>query len=179
MSSEASRIAESAKALQNAFDQTFAGTQALEAIPFEDVLGVRIGADPLALRLSEGAGLFVDRKIVPVPSPARELLGIVALRGIIVPVYDLGAILGYPYSSAPRWLLLTRGTTPVGLAFEAFEVHVRVPQASFAKSEASSTAREHLRGAVQVGGIMRPIIRIDSVIKAIARFTRADIPSKE
>ena len=62
----------------------------------EDFLAIRVGADPYTFRLSEIAGLHVGVKIVPVPSPAVQLLGMVAIRGMLAPIYDLAALLHYP-----------------------------------------------------------------------------------
>src|ERR1700722_17800966 len=98
----------------------------------EDLLAIRVGSDPYALRSSEIAGLHVGVEIVPVPSPVAQLLGIAAIRGIMAPIYDLAALLRYPPAANPRWLIFARAAQPVGLAFEGFEQHLQASQSVIA-----------------------------------------------
>src|SRR5436309_1156564 len=83
--------------LRRAFDGTFAkairtaGGEAQE----EDLLAVRIFTHAYAIRVAEIAGIITSRKIVPVPSRRFELLGVAGLRGGLIPVYHLGALLGH------------------------------------------------------------------------------------
>jgi chemotaxis signal transduction protein len=60
-----------------------------------------------------------------VPGPLPELLGIVGLRGAIVPVYDLRLLLGHTPAGPPRWLVLAAGGQ-VALAFDHLEGHIVV-----------------------------------------------------
>lgn len=148
--------------LRRAFDRAFAEAPPAGDARVEELLAIRIGADPFALRLAQVDGLFADREIVAVPSPVPELLGITALRGHLAPVYDLGALLGYSATPAPRWFVRARAT-PVGLAFGGFEAHVRVPASALAGAD-----------TVQLGGAVRPIIHIPSVIETIAERARTE-----
>src|ERR1700675_3898235 len=108
-----------AATLRRHFDEAFAAPTSPIAEPLEDLLAIRVGSDPYALRLSEIAGLHVGVKIVPIPSPAAQLLGIVGIRGVMAPIYDLAALLGYPPAASPRWIALARAAQPVGFAFES------------------------------------------------------------
>src|SRR5215218_10100104 len=82
--------------LREAFDRSFAQLATSEADVVESLLGIRIGTDPYGLRLGELSGLFADKKITRLPSPVSELLGIAGFRGAVLPVYDLGMLLGCP-----------------------------------------------------------------------------------
>src|SRR6202030_4383581 len=95
-----------AAALRCLFDSSFAAAASSTTGPLEDLLAICVEGDPYALRLSEIAGLYVDVKIVPVPGPIAQLLGIVSLRGKLAPVYDLAALLHYPLAVSPRWMIL-------------------------------------------------------------------------
>jgi chemotaxis signal transduction protein len=160
-----------AAALRRRFDESFAAPAASSPEPVEDLLAIRVGSDPYALLLSQIAGLHVDIKIVPIPSPATQLLGIVGIRGEMAPVYDLAALLSYPPAGNPRWIVFARAPTLVGLAFEAFESHLQVPErllASGADTDAGTGAsRQHLRGVVQAAGALRPIIHLASVVEML------------
>jgi purine-binding chemotaxis protein CheW len=157
-----------ASALRRLFDAGFAAPAASEAESLEDLLAIRVGSDPYALRLSEIAGLHVGVKIVPVPSPAAQLLGIVGIRGMMAPIYDLAGLLHYPPAGTSPWFVLARAPQLVGFAFETFESHVQVSQASLAmdESEDAGTA-QHMRGTVRAAGALRPVIHLASVLEMI------------
>ena len=172
----ASTIA-TATALRRLFDASFAAPAASMAQGLENLLAIRVGSDPYALRSAEIAGLHVGVKIVPVPSPVAQLLGIAAIRGIMAPIYDLAALLRYPPAANPRWMVFARAPQPVGLAFERFEQHLQASQSAMAScnGEAGSTveagsrveAGRHLRGTVRAAGALRPIIHLASVLDMI------------
>jgi purine-binding chemotaxis protein CheW len=111
--------------LRNAFDRSFAQAPSPEGGALESLLKIRLGANPYALRLSDVSGLFADKKMTWLPSPVPELLGMAGLRGTVLPVYDLGMLLGCPRAAAPRWLVVAAGA-PVALAFEAFDGYLSV-----------------------------------------------------
>jgi chemotaxis signal transduction protein len=160
-----------AAALRRQFDASFAAAASSMSVPLEDLLAIRVGADPYALRLSEIAGLYVDVKIVPVPTPVVQLLGIVSLRGMMAPVYDLAALLHYPPAASPRWMILAGAAQPVGFAFETFEAHLQVSRASLAdgedRGEGSAATRRHVRGAVRAADVLRPMIHVASVVELV------------
>jgi chemotaxis signal transduction protein len=167
---EASMVG-TAAALRRLFDESFAARAESRPERLEGLLAIRIGSDPYALRLSEIAGLHVGVKIVPVPSPAAQLLGIVGIRGMMAPIYDLAALLRYPPTANPRWLLLARAPQPVGFALGTFESHLQVPQSSLANSNGEDAGTgvivQHMRGTVRAAGALRPIIHLVSVLKMI------------
>ncbi|MGC2028860.1 MAG: chemotaxis protein CheW [Steroidobacteraceae bacterium] len=160
-----------ATALRRLFDASFAAPTASLSERLEDLLAIRMGSDPYALRTSEIAGLHVGVKIVPVPSPVAQLLGIAAIRGMMAPIYDLAALLRYPPAANPRWLIFARAPQSVGLAFETFESHLQASPSSLATEnvEVGGTVgiRRHLRGTVLAAGTLRPIIHLASVLEMI------------
>jgi purine-binding chemotaxis protein CheW len=166
----AARISATAAALRISFDEGFAAAPAASRSErLEDVLAIRVGGDPYALRLSEIAGLHCDLKIVPVPSSITQLLGIAGLRGMMAPVYDLAALLRYPPAARPSWLVIAGGAQPVGFAFETFEAHLRVSEESSENGEAQGggATRRQTRGTVRAAGALRPIIHMASVMEMI------------
>jgi purine-binding chemotaxis protein CheW len=160
-----------AAALRSAFDESFAVAAASKLERLEGLLAIRVGGDPYVLRLSQITGLYADRRIVAVPSPVVQLLGIVGLRGMMSPVYDLAALLRYPPAVSPRWMVLAGGSQPVGFAFEGFDAHVQVSEASLVSGEdqpvGAVTTRQHARGSIRVAGALRLIIQIASVVETI------------
>ena len=115
----AAALASQLEELRAAFDRTFAFAEQDQAgAQYVDVLAIRVAEQGYALRLAEVLAVHAERKLVPVPSPAPELLGLVGLRGLVAPVYDLRRLLGHAAGPTPRWLALARGTSAIGFAFD-------------------------------------------------------------
>ena len=77
------------------FDRGFALSPPVAGDAQEGYLAIRVGGDPCALRLADLLGVYVDRKVVPLPSSVPTLLGIASFRGALIPVHDLRLLLGY------------------------------------------------------------------------------------
>ncbi|MFA5885486.1 MAG: chemotaxis protein CheW [Acidimicrobiia bacterium] len=150
--------------LRRQFDSEFARAPQTESVPFEDFLAIRVGVEPYALRLTEVAGLVADKAVTRLPGAPPGLLGISGFRGEIVSVFDLRVLLGSAGGEPPRWLVLTAADSTVGLAFDQFEGHVRVPQDAVVGTPGAELVR--------VGEAVRPIVRIPSVLHAIKQRTR-------
>src|SRR5437764_764516 len=94
--------------LRATFDQTF-------GLPFlsqgadrrEDLLAIRLAGNAYAIKVREISGLANNRKIIALPSAIPELLGIAGIRGELVPVYSLAALMEVNRGSeGDRWLAL-------------------------------------------------------------------------
>jgi chemotaxis signal transduction protein len=166
-------VAAKAAELRNAFDRA-------RALPFlsevreqsENLLALRVSGDAFAIRLSEISGLATDRKIVAVPSPIPELLGVAAIRGRLVPVYSLAALLGYSAPAAQgRWLVLCGTEEPVGLAISDFEGYVRVPLSQVYAAE-QKDGSAHVKHVVRTADTVRDVVSIPHLIEIIQRRCR-------
>jgi purine-binding chemotaxis protein CheW len=133
----------------------------------EKLVAVRVGSHPYALRLAEVSGLFVDKKITWLPSPVSELLGIAGLRGAVLPVYDLGMLLGCPKAAAPRWLLVTAAIS-IGLAFDGFDGYLSVRPEMIVPELRAESRQRHVREILQTD-VARPIIHLPSVLETIRK----------
>jgi chemotaxis signal transduction protein len=165
------RIFAVAAALRRSFDDSFAAPANSMTESQEGMLAIRVGADPYALLLSDIMGLYSDVRIIAVPSRMPQFKGIVGLRGMMAPVYDLAALMHYPPAASTRWMVLAGGARPVGFAFEGFEAHLRVPAASAQNGgdagAGGGAAGRHTRGSVRAAGALRAIIRMDAVMKLV------------
>ncbi|MEJ0011016.1 MAG: chemotaxis protein CheW [Bauldia sp.] len=166
-----------AAALRAAFDRAFAEPPAPERGAPLDFLSVRLGGDPFAIRLTDTAGLFADRKITPVPTTVAEFRGVSGFRGVLVPVYDLGALLGYAPLQSGRWLVLAAGGA-LAFVFDAFEGHIRVPPEGVSARRDSGSAHG-VHEIARLGDRAWPVIDIPAAVEAIrARLPRSNA-SKE
>jgi purine-binding chemotaxis protein CheW len=163
-------LADRAAALREAFDRSFAAVRPPDPPPVEDLLAIRIGAEPYALRLSEIAGLHPDRRITPLPGGVPSLRGIAAFRGVIVPVYDLAAWLGHPQEEAVRWLALA-ASEPIAFAFAVVDGHLRVAHDAIVPNRAGERAHRHVREFARVAEqAVCPIVHLPSIIDAVRRL---------
>lgn len=158
----------SAAALAREFDAAFAALPA-EPIEMTALLSIRVGNEALALRVSEVASLHLAGKIVPLPTAAPGLLGVVGIRGRVVPVYDLATVLGREPGASLRWVVLT-GIPTVALAFEVFDRQARIPTASVVTT---GQDERFVRAVATIDGAARPILDIASLHAEIARLARA------
>ena len=142
MSVAVSNVVERAAELRRDFDRGFAEPIRLDPIATEDLLAIRIGGQPHAIRLAEIAGLFAGKKITRVPGGHPALSGIAAFRGALLPVYDLALVLGHAGAQAPRWMVIV-AALPVALAFDGFEGQFRVPRTDILPQAAHADAPAH------------------------------------
>ena len=161
-----SRGSATVDALRREFDRSFAAPAGVGAEDTLDLLALRVGGDPYAVRLADVTGLLVDRRLVPVPTNVPEFVGLIGLRGGVVPVWSLGALLGYGADrETPRWMMLIgeRGSGQVlALAFERFDGHLRVPRARL--SERAPTDRA---GPVDVAIQLQHSVRADDIWRGV------------
>jgi len=91
----AAPLVETVARMRAEFDGGFALSPPVASDAQVEYLAIRVGGDPCALRLADLLGVYVDRKVVPLPSSVPSLLGIASFRGALVPVHDLRLLLGY------------------------------------------------------------------------------------
>lgn len=167
---ERETLSERARQLRAELDASFARPREQARPQLVDLLAIRVGDVPFALRLAETDAVLADRPITRLPSPVSELLGLCAIRGAIAPVYDLAALLGRAVERrhTPRWLVLVKHRELLALAFDALDGQVVVPAAEIA-APAGGAAHD---GTVLVQDVLRPLIRIASVLDAIEQRVR-------
>lgn len=156
-----------AEELRRRFDAAFAERPAEGRDEVVALLALRVGGEPVAIRVLETGGLVPARRIVPVPSRRPELLGISGLRGAVVPVYGLARLLGRGEEAEPRWIVLAGGEERVGLAVAAFERHLVVPARDLRPAEHATDPRAHVREILHAAGAPRPVLSVPSLLRAI------------
>lgn len=163
-------MANRAADFRNAFDKAYAlprvsGDNAVG----EDFLAIRIAGDGYAIRLREISGLVKGRRIIACPSHVSEFQGIAGVRGTLVSVYSLPALLGYhiDIERAP-WLLLCGGEEPVGFAFTEFTGFTRaLPGQIYSETGRNAPSTQSARTAqvLRTGGEVRAIVSIDCLLE--------------
>lgn len=165
--------------LRRRFDESFAEPPLAERPAHVDLLAVRIASEPFALRLGEVGGLLSGRKVVPLPTTRPDFMGVIGHRGLIIPVYGLRAILGYPRGEDARWMVLTGGTERVGLTFDLYEGFLRLPAAQVAPPGRAEAMPPHMRDVARLDDSTRPVLDLRSILDAIKQRTGPHARSEE
>jgi purine-binding chemotaxis protein CheW len=168
----------SIEALRREFDGSFALPAREVASDSLDLLAIRIDNEPFALRVSEIAGLVTGHRLTPVPSPLPSLMGLLGVRGALVAVFDLGALLGEaPMTAAPRWVALCPGEHGLAVAFPELEGHLKLP--STAVRVAEGQRRELVEHSIQTEAELYPIASIPRILKRLLVSAGVQQPGKE
>ena len=155
--------------LRRTFDQSFEREPHCVDGSSVDFLAIRVAGVPYALQLSQLSGLHVDRRIMSLASPIPELLGMAGFRGNIVPVYSLPLLLGYSGVESPRWLALFGRDETIGLAFDSFDGHLRIPEEHVAGGQAVGGTSRQIHDVTEIEGTIRPIIDLVSLYERIKK----------
>jgi chemotaxis signal transduction protein len=163
------RLAKTAEELRREFDAAFAAAPAPARPGAIAFLALRVGTEPFAVRLLDTAGLVPARKLVHVPSAHPALLGITGLRGAIVPVFSLAALLGRRgvAEDAPWHLACGREGGRIALAFTRYEGHVAAEASAVRDAGGARAADDHVVELLSTGGELRPVIGIRSLLASI------------
>ena len=172
------RLTERAAELRLAFDRGFAAPLRLDTAARQELLAIRIGAEPYVIRLSEISGLFAEKTITRVPGSAAALLGIAGFRGAIVPVYGLRTLLGHAGAQTPRWLVIA-AAAQVALAFEAFDGQLRVASDAVRPRQSGAEMPSYAREFIRTRDVVHPVLHLPSVLDAIARTEKHEITPNE
>jgi purine-binding chemotaxis protein CheW len=173
----------SAGDLRRRFDDGFASPPPAPAGEFVALLAIKVGGDPYALRIPEIGGLSEARKIVRVPGARAGVLGLTAHRGVVVPVFDLAAAIGYERGGgAPRWFVLSPGTAPVAFAFEEFEGYFELPLAQLRPAAGPQLRSSHTREVLRDRGVVRGVVSLAALMGGVGVVndeTARAVPAKE
>ena len=160
------------------FDQSFARDTRFHLRSTEKLLAIGLGPERCAVRLGDVAGVFADRGITRVPGHIPALLGIAGFRGVVVPVYDLPALLGHAPIVAPRWLMLA-AAAQLALAFVDFDGLLQVESDAIVQRDAGAVPHDFINEVLRTPDLLRPVIHLPSVLNAITRQVRETAVNEE
>jgi purine-binding chemotaxis protein CheW len=134
-------------------------------------LSFSLGREEYALDIEGVNEIIKLREITDIPRVPEFILGIVSLRGIIVPVFDLRRRLkleaGEP-TPASRIVVCQRGERAAGLLVDSITQVVRIPASSVEPPPAvfSGLDRELLAGVGRIQGRMLILLNLANVLNA-------------
>ncbi len=169
-------LTERAGELREAFDRSFAEPATAAPTALEELLAIRVAGNPYALCMNEIAGLYLDQPVTVLPGRDSALFGLVGLRGSLVAVYDLAALLGETEQSGHRWIALAVGVDAVAFAFHSVDGHLRVPARSSVAAAPTTDEHPHAPEAVAVADIAYTIISVPDLLSTL-RPAESDKPN--
>jgi chemotaxis signal transduction protein len=162
--------------LRRAFDESFGASP--ESAPEEtiDILAIRISGDAYGFDTRGLASLAPSPRVVPVPSRRLGLVGLVGIRGTLVPAYSLGVLLGYEPSRSPaRWLALAGSPDPIAFGFDELEGFLRVN----ASDVRPLTSRRHISATAHTEKITRMVVDTHGLVAALKAVAGSSSMTKE
>jgi chemotaxis signal transduction protein len=154
--------------MRREFDAAFARPPAAEPPATETLLRVSAGGTGFFVQLRQLACVLPCAVVVPVPGARRELLGLTAVRGQILPLYSLATLLELAGPVAPaRWILVAAGGTGAGLGVEVVEGVSRIPETVV--MEAAARGEGGRRGNLPDAAGVRPLLDVTSVINNLLK----------
>ncbi|MGC4087655.1 MAG: chemotaxis protein CheW [Polyangiaceae bacterium] len=159
---------ELAERLRVEFDAAFAREVELERPAHEDLLTFQVAATRYAVKSRDVRALLPTPKLARVPSDQAQLLGVGGVRGELIPVFDLGLLLGHPAASElGRWSLLVGAQHPLGLTFQVFERHERVALTAISSASDGGALGNFTEHVVRIADSIVPIIAVAKLVQAL------------
>ena len=153
--------------LRREFDSGFAAPPPVEEEDRESLINIRLAGEALAVRTLDITEVTRPKRITPLPTRVSGLAGVTANRGVLLPVYDLTALLGLPAAAGRgSWLIVADRETPVGLLFDELEGRVEIDRRCLCENRTSG-ARAHLRMIVRLGAGNRAVVDIPGLVEQI------------
>ena len=150
-------------ALRREFDDSFAAEAVSGNVRSDELLALRLRGDPHLMRLVDVNRLLRVGPLLRYPSAATAWLGLTSVAGGVVPVYDLGVLVGYPPAGAPGWIALC-AAAPVALAFDSFDGQVRHMYERDPDGVPSGAGAGRVVG---VAGVSYPLIDMDALVERL------------
>lgn len=151
--------------------------EVVDVIPEEEIriCLFSIGDDVYALPIGVLTEIILQQSIFPVPTTPQHVLGVINLRGNIVPIVDIRPALFLPQHSSPGQIaLIKHGNMVFGIVVDSVSEVISVPESSFLPLPPESAAQPVLAGrnrffkaAVQRENGMAVLLDIDRLIEGI------------
>lgn len=172
------RSADTAAQLAKEFDESFSRPIATDREEREDLLAIRACDTHLAVRSREIAGIMRCPPLALMPGRNAALRGLAGVRGTLVAVFGLGALVGGGHDPpASGWIVLCAADTRIALLFDELVGYESVASSAIHAGAATEPGGP-TRQVVELGGVNRAVISIAELLETIGR-TAAGGTAKE
>jgi purine-binding chemotaxis protein CheW len=148
----------------------------IESLPEEEirVCLFSIGEDAYAIPVELLAEIIIPQKVFPVPTTPSHVLGVINLRGNIVPIVDMRPALSLPQSSAAGQIAIIKyGALTIGIVVDNVSEVVGVPKTSVQAipmdpgSQVNSTRSRFITGIIQRETSVAALLNIERILDEI------------
>ena len=135
-----------------------------------------IGKDTYAIPVDVLTEIIIPQKIFPIPTTPSHVLGVINLRGNIVPIVDIRPALSLPQQSVPGQIaILKLGAVMLGIVVDNVSAVIPVPESSIRtlpddaaeKQTANGNRARFLKGTIRRDGGVVALLDIDRVVDEI------------
>jgi len=153
-----------------------ANADVLDLIPEEEIriCLFRIGEDLYAIPVEMLTEIILLQKIFPVPTTPPHILGIINLRGNIVPIVDIRPALALPAQGTPGQIaIMKHGSLNLGIVVDNVYEVVGVPESSIlalpsdAESQDGGSHSRFLKGSIQWKAGVATLLDIMQIVEEI------------
>lgn len=151
--------------------------EAVDVLPEEEVqiCLFSISEDIYAIPVEILIEIIISQKIFPIPTTPSHVLGVINLRGNIVPIVDIRQALSLPQQSAPGQIVIVKhGSLIFGIIVDSVSAVISIP-ASYIQPLPSETGLQHatrgrtrfVQGIIQRDTDVAALLNIERIIEAI------------
>lgn len=149
---------------------------ATEVLPEEEIrlCLFSIGEDNYAIPVDLLTEIIISQKIFPVPTTPSHVLGVINLRGSIVPIVDIRPALSLPPLSTPGQIaILKQGAVTLGIVVDNVSEVVGVPESSVQEIPTDYAGRpgknrsRFVKGIVQRGTDVSALLHIERLFEEL------------
>jgi purine-binding chemotaxis protein CheW len=141
----------------------------VEVSDYQELLCFRVGTEQYAINIMEIKEIIKPREITEVPRVPDFISGVLSLRGIIIPVFNMGRRLHLApigHSVKERIIVVNRGEELFGILVDEVLQVVKVNQEAIEQPPAvlEGIDRDFVRGIGRHGGRMLILLNLESIL---------------
>ncbi len=134
-----------------------------------------IGEDSYAIPVDALTEIIIPQKIFPVPTTPNHVLGVINLRGSIVPIVDIRPVFSLPQQTVPGQIaIIKHAHITLGIGVDAVSEVVSVPMSSLlalpaehAVQQAKTGRSRFLKAIIQREAGVSALLDIEKIFDAI------------
>jgi len=148
----------------------------IDVLPEEEfrVCLFSMGEDLYALPVEVLTEIIISQKIFPVPTTPPHVLGVMNLRGSIVPVVDIRPALALPRQTTPSQIaIIKEGAVTIGIVVDHVSEVVAVPSSKVlaipaeAGGQAGKSRSRFLKSIIQREGGVAALLDVKRILEEI------------
>ncbi len=132
-----------------------------------------MGEDVFAIPVDLLTEIIISQTIFPVPTTPPHVLGVINLRGNIVPIVDIREVLSLPRQSIPSQIVIVKsGAVTLGIVVDNVSEVVSVPFSRVLAlpsdtSQSDTTRNRFLKNLIQRGSGVAALLNMEKIIDEI------------